>query len=251
MTDDDFMDRVADRLMTLPGIEAVTLGGSRAQGTARPDSDWDLGIYYRGRFDPQDLRDSGWEGEASEVGGWGGGVFNGGAWLRIEGRQVDIHYRDLNVVEAQLDRAHRGEFDIEPLMFHLAGIPTYLVVAELAINKVLRGNLPEVATYPEALQRAAQDQWRSRADLHLGYAENNHVAQGRSIQALGLIAVALTEYAHAIAASRGKWVTNEKRILGDLNEIDRLVEEGGDPAHLIQAVRALPVIQQITAQRRP
>lgn len=36
------------RLGALPGIRAVVLGGSRARGTHRPDSDWDLGLYYRG-----------------------------------------------------------------------------------------------------------------------------------------------------------------------------------------------------------
>ena len=37
-----FLASITDRLAALPGVEAVTLGGSRAQGTARPDSDWDL-----------------------------------------------------------------------------------------------------------------------------------------------------------------------------------------------------------------
>jgi hypothetical protein len=32
----------------VPGVVAVVLGGSRAAGTARPDSDWDVGVYYRG-----------------------------------------------------------------------------------------------------------------------------------------------------------------------------------------------------------
>lgn len=43
--------RIADmaaRLTAVPGIRAVALGGSRARGTHRPDSDWDLGLYYRG-----------------------------------------------------------------------------------------------------------------------------------------------------------------------------------------------------------
>ena len=74
-----FLDLVAERLGALPGVEAVTLGGSRAEGTHRPDSDWDFSTYYRGRFDPQALRDVGWPGEVCEVGSWGGGVFNGGA----------------------------------------------------------------------------------------------------------------------------------------------------------------------------
>lgn len=88
-----FEDLVAGRLSDLPGVVAVTLGGSRATGTERPDSDWDFALYYRGGFAPADLRAVGWPGEVSEIGGWGGGVFNGGAWLTIEGRRADVHYR--------------------------------------------------------------------------------------------------------------------------------------------------------------
>ncbi len=197
-----FIDEVVDGVAELPGVQAVTLGGSRAQGTARPDSDWDLGIYYRDEFDPQSLREMGYEGQVSEIGGWGGGVFNGGAWLQVQGQSVDVHYRDLAVVEREVERAARGEFDIQPLMFHLAGIPTYLVVAELAINRVLRGALPVVAEYPVALRQSASQQWLGRARMHLGYAESGHVAQGRALQGLGLIAVAATEYAHSVMASR-------------------------------------------------
>ena len=108
VTDADFLAATADRLAALPSVRAVALGGSRAQGTARPDSDWDLAIYYRGDFDPADLRAIGWEGEVSEVGGWGGGVFNGGAWLTIEGRRVDGHYRDLDVMDRELAQAREG-----------------------------------------------------------------------------------------------------------------------------------------------
>ena len=100
--DDSFPLYVAGRLAGLPGVAAVTLGGSRAEGTHRPDSDWDFSIYYRGRFDPQTLCDIGWPGEVFEVGGWGKGVFNGGAWLMIDGRKSDVHYRDLDVVDREI-----------------------------------------------------------------------------------------------------------------------------------------------------
>jgi hypothetical protein len=70
-------------LQRLPNVRAVTLGGSRAQRTHRPDSDWDMAVYYRGDFDPDDLRALGYPGEVSELGAWGGGVFNGGAWLTV------------------------------------------------------------------------------------------------------------------------------------------------------------------------
>lgn len=70
LTDQAFLDTTADRLAALPTVRAVTLGGSRAQGTHRPDSDWDLAVYYRGAFDPDDLRALGWPGRspASERG---------------------------------------------------------------------------------------------------------------------------------------------------------------------------------------
>ncbi|CAM5670303.1 Putative nucleotidyltransferase OS=Streptomyces violarus OX=67380 GN=FHS41_005956 PE=4 SV=1 [Streptomyces violarus] len=162
LPDQTFLDTTADRLAALPAVRAVTLGGSRAQGTERPDSDWDLAVYYRGGFDPDDLRAVGWEGEVSELGAWGGGVFNGGAWLTVDGRRVDVHYRDLDVVEHEVAEAEQGRFRVEPLMFHLAGIPTYLLAAELAINEVLRGELPRPAAYPPALRETAPAHWHGR-----------------------------------------------------------------------------------------
>jgi predicted nucleotidyltransferase len=237
--DRELLDRLAGTLAALPAVQAVSLGGSRARGTARPDSDWDLALYYRGRFDPQHLRDVGWAGEVSEVGGWGGGVFNGGAWLQVDGRRVDVHYRDLAVVDREVARAHRGEVGIEPLMFHLAGIPTYLVVAELALHRVLHGTPPRVDGYPDALRAAAPEIWRGRADAHLAYARDQHAARGRVAQCLGLVAVAATEYAHAVLAARGEWVTNDKELLGraGLAAVDDLVLGAArDPAALAAVV---------------
>jgi hypothetical protein len=88
------------------------------------------------------LRDIGWPGEVSEVSGWSQGVFNGGAWLQIDGRRSDVHYRDLDTIDRELSAAREARFRIEPLMFHLAGVPSYLVLAELAVKRVLRGQLP-------------------------------------------------------------------------------------------------------------
>jgi predicted nucleotidyltransferase len=214
MDDETFLGEVADRLAELPAVHAVTLGGSRAQGTHGPDSDWDLAVYYRGPdFDPSHLRAVGWEGEVSEIGGWGGGVFNGGAWLTIHDRRVDVHYRDLDVVEHELAEAEQGRFRVEPLLFHLAGIPSYLVVAELALNHVLRGDLPRPAAYPDKLRTAASERWYGTAHATLAYAKANHAPAGRLTEVAGAIAVAATQTGHAVLAARGEWVTNEKRLL--------------------------------------
>ena len=115
--DAEFPRYVARRLSGIGGVTAVRLGGSRAAGTHRPDSDWDFSLYYRGRFDPGELAELGWPGEIFPVGGWGGGVFNGGARLRADGRRVDVHYRDLAGVEHHLAEAREGRFEIERLLF--------------------------------------------------------------------------------------------------------------------------------------
>ncbi|MCX4701642.1 nucleotidyltransferase domain-containing protein [Streptomyces sp. NBC_01373] len=213
LPDPAFLDTTADRLAALPAVRAVALGGSRAQGSHKPDSDWDLAVYYRGPFDPDDLRALGWQGEVSEVGGWGGGVFNGGAWLTIDGRRVDVHYRDLDVVEHEVAEAEQGRFRVEPLLFHLAGIPSYLVVAELAINRVLRGELPRPAGYPEKLRTAAAERWHGTALATLAYARANHAPAVRLAEVAGAIATAAMQAGHGVLAGRGEWVTNEKRLL--------------------------------------
>ncbi|MBB1254996.1 nucleotidyltransferase domain-containing protein [Streptomyces alkaliterrae] len=242
--EDRFLDRIADRLVGLPGVEAVALGGSRAEGTHTPESDWDLAVYYRGRFEPADLRALGWPGEVSELGAWGGGVFNGGAWLTVEGRAVDVHYRDLDVVERALADARRGRYRREVLLFHLAGIPTYLLVAELAVNRVLRGALPSVGGYPEALRARAGREWYEAARLTLSYAAG-HARRGARTEVAGAVAVAAAQAAHAVLALRGEWVTNEKRLLdrAGLRGVDDVFdalghtsEPAGRPARLRAAL---------------
>jgi predicted nucleotidyltransferase len=236
--DDAFLLYVADRLGGLPAVEAVTLGGSRAEGTHRPDSDWDFSVYYRGEFDPQTLRDIGWPGQVSEVGGWSRGVFNGGAWLEIDGRRSDVHYRDLAAVDREIVAAREGRFSIEPLMFHLAGIPSYLVLAELAVKRVLRGQLP-TPEYPAALRERAPQVWWGMAERTFAYARANHASHSRLAQCAGLVAQAASHAAHAVLAARGQWVTNEKTLLtrAGLRQVDEFIADAiPDPAVLRDVV---------------
>jgi predicted nucleotidyltransferase len=238
--DEAFLRHVADRLGDLPGVRAITLGGSRAEGTHRPDSDWDFSVYYRGRFDPQTLRDIGWPGEVSEIGGWGEGVFNGGAWLEVDGRRCDVHYRDLDTIDREIAASRAGRFRIEPLMFHLAGIPSYLVLAELAVKRVLCGELPAPG-YPAALRERAPQVWWGRAERTFGYAREGHAPYGRLAQCAGLVAQAASQAAHAVLAARGQWVTNEKTLLtrAGLRQVDDFIAAARpDPGVLCDVVDA-------------
>lgn len=217
--------RLVEELSQLPGVEAVALGGSRAAGTHHAGSDWDLGVYYRGDcFQPADVRALGYPGTVVELGEWGGGVFNGGAWLQIDDSKVDLLWRDLDVLDHEIAEARAGRWRLEPLMFHLTGIPTYILLAELAVNRVMYGDLPQ-PDYPPALREVAGRDWAKRAELTLAYASTAHVAHGRIAACLGLVAIGAAEYAHAVAATAGRWVTNDKNLLttGGMGHVDRLV----------------------------
>lgn len=226
LDDATFCETVASALAAIPGVEAVMLGGSRASGTNAPDADWDFSIYYRSRFDVAGVRALGWDGEVSPIGGWGGGVFNGGAWLTVGGRKVDVHYRDLVDVERRVREAERGEFAIEHLLFYLAGVPTYVVVAELALGRVVRGELPSPA-YPEVLRRTASKQWQDRAELTLWYATGAYAGRGDVVGTVGSATRALMEAGHARLAARGAWITNEKALIAraGLGDTGRLFQD--------------------------
>lgn len=221
--DDEFVEYVADSLARLPGTVGVAPGGSRAQGTSTPGSDWDFSIYYRGTFDPDDVRSLRWDGQTTELGGWGP-LFNGGGAFTVHGRPLDIHYRDRNVIDVIHASASRGECHVEPLLFHQAGVPSYILLAELALNRTLRGDLLR-PTYPDALRRSAPEFWRPGVDLAFQYAKGGHARNGRVAQCAGLISEAGCRAAHAIVAHRGQWVTNEKRLLhhAGLTELNGVV----------------------------
>jgi hypothetical protein len=212
MDDAALESHVTERLAAVPGVEAISLGGSRAQGVAHDTSDWDFGVYYRGRLDTDAIRAIGWHGEVFEPGDWGGGVFNGGAWLSIDGRRVDLIYRDLDDVDRRVAEARAGRFAIERLPFYVAGIPTYVVVGELAINRWLWGEVtsPE---YPDALAEAASRRWYSEATMHLDYARRAYAATADTVAAAGTLAVAVLAAAHGRLASRKEWVLTEKRLV--------------------------------------
>ena len=96
---------------------------------------------------------------------------------------------------------------------YLAGMPTYTVSAEVASSVVLDGAVALRADYPEALTRSGPERWRFHRDFSLTYARRE-ASLGNPVVALGQLARAAVEEAHARHCERGSWVLNEKRILG-------------------------------------
>jgi len=195
-------------LAGIDGVEAVAIGGSRALGTADAGSDWDIGLYYRGAIDLTVLARYG---EVHPPGSWGR-IMNGGAWLSLGGLKVDVLLRDLDAVLHWCAEARRGLYEIDSLLGYLAGVPTYSLMAELAINRAVHGRLPRVAKYPERLSQTGQQRWRSHAQFSLAHAQMR-AERGDITGTAGQAAKAVMETAHALACARRKWVINEKQLV--------------------------------------
>ena len=252
MDDANFQADFAGCLADLPLVEAVMLGGSRARGCHTPDSDWDFAIYYRSGFRPEDLRSRGWDGVVSEIGGWGGGVMNGGAWLNVDGRRVDVHYRDLNEVEYWCSEARAGRFKKELLLFYVAGIPTYVLMGELATGVVLSGVLPK-PEYPEVLSGEAFRRWTNDSILSLGYAASALRSRGDLTVGVSNAGRALIERAHGVLANRGQWVLNEKGIVdqaGLTSQAESLIA-ATDAASLLEVVERIQAEIESGANQHP
>lgn len=220
--DDASLHRLAERLVAVPGVVGVVLGGSRGRGEGKPDSDTDLGLYYRGAIDIGRLGEvareiAGPSAEVTEHGGWGPWV-DGGGWLRIDDHPVDLIYRDLDRVIDCWERVSAGTnaFHVQP--GHPLGVPDLAYPGELATSRVLADPTGELARlrseyreYPPALAATmVEGLWEARF-LVDGAAKV--VGRGDPAYLSLLLSRALLLAAHAICARAGRWVTNEKGLV--------------------------------------
>ena len=224
---------LVDVIASVPGSVAVVLGGSHVLGSADAQSDWDLGLYYRGTIDLTSLAA---RGTVHPPGSWGR-IMNGGAWLQCEGHKVDVILRDLDVVEQWTRRAEHGEFEVDSLLGYLAGIPTYTLTAELASCRLLRGDLPAAPSFPAKLIASGPAVWRFCRSFSLDYARM-YAARGNAIGANGHAARAVMEEGHARLCERGEWVCNEKRLIesAGLTAVHAIFARTPTPSDLVQWV---------------
>lgn len=231
---------LAARLIDIPGVVAVTVGGSLAGGLGRPDGDRGFWLYYRGDLRADDVRALGLEGTVVEPGEWGR-LANGGARLTVEGQRVDLFYRDLDAVRHWVEEAEAGRYEVDRVEGYLAGMASYVLVGELALGEVLAGALPR-PEFPDALRRVAPARWRRSAASSLAHADG--AAERHDVVACaGLLAKAAIEAAQAAFAERGEWALNEQGIVrraGLGARVEAIMAAPGDrPFELARAVTAM------------
>lgn len=237
--DDQALADLAGRLVHVEGIVGVMLGGSRGRGEGHPDSDTDLGLYYRGAIDITALgalarEIAGPEAEVTAHGGWGPWV-DGGGWLIVEGTAVDLIYRDLDRVEDCWQRVTRGCNQFHMQTGHPLGVPDLAYPGEIALSHVLADPTGELArrhaayqVYPPALaETVVAGLWEAK---FLADGASKVVDRGDPAYLAMLLSRALLLAAHAICARAGRWVTNEKGLIA------AAARQPGAPAGLDAAV---------------
>ena len=238
--DDEFLDPLLGELALLSGVTGIALGGSRARGIERPGSDWDFGVFVSEQFTVASVRELADElsldGHIAELGEWGP-VMNGGAWLEIEGRKVDLLWRELATIERLIGEAERGEFSVVRIPFFIAGIPSYVPVAELAFNRCVWGTVPDGRPMPDALRTRGAAWWRENARFDLDYA-GGMAERGETAIAIGLLLRVAIELAHSRMCAGGRWVVNEKGLLAaaGLDAVSDLIAPAGTDKEVLDEV---------------
>ncbi|GAA4065858.1 nucleotidyltransferase domain-containing protein [Nonomuraea soli] len=260
------ISRMAGELAEVPGVVGVVLGGSRARDEHHPGSDWDLGVYYRGRLDEAALeRLAG--APVAGPGGWGPWV-DGGAWLRVDGVAVDWILRDLDRVERVWESCRAGRYEIGVQPGHPLGFYSSCYAGELALARVLAdpgGRLAalrgEMALYPEALREALVAGAWEAGFLVDGAAKS--AARGDVLHVSLCLARAVGVLVQALYAAERRWCLNEKGALAVASAFPSAPEgfgerarallgaPGQDAASLTETVEAARVLVEETRARLP
>jgi predicted nucleotidyltransferase len=131
-TPDPLLERVAPVLAAVPGVAAVALGGSRARGAAHAASDYDIGLYFsdsagldvasllvavRGLVDDPEAA----------------AVTEGGGWLSIGRRKIDLLYRPIERVEKVIRDCREGRVTMDYQPGHPHGFCSAIWMGEVAL----------------------------------------------------------------------------------------------------------------------
>jgi hypothetical protein len=266
------LEQLVGELSALPGIAAIVLGGSYAEGAQTAASDMDIGLYYRAE-DPFRVRAVREVAERLAVQpptvtgyyAWGPWV-NGGAWIQTAAGKVDFLYRNIDQVEQTIDEAQAGivrhDFGQQPTFGFYSLI--YLAETQICVplydpQHVVAHLKSRVAEYPPELkQRVVADSlWA--VEFTLLHADSN-AGKGDVYNTAGCLTRCATNLAQALFALNETYFLTDKRALRTIATFalqpERYGERlcavlacpGGDVAGLQASVAAIRQLWRETGQ---
>lgn len=238
--------RAIELMRGVPGVVAIVLGGSHARGRARPDSDIDIGLYYRVdvpfavdaiRKIAAQLNDAP-DPVVSEFGAWGPWV-DGGAWLTIDGQRLDLLYRSIDKVEHTLAEAQAGRYEVHAAQQPPFGFFGPTVLGEAAIARPLHDPTGAFATLqagvssmpPELVAAVVQNTLWS-VEFGLAAFAPKFAVAGDSYGVAGC----LSRFAHALVLAL--FALNRTYLLNDKTALAEVAAFAVAPADFSPRVRA-------------
>jgi hypothetical protein len=223
VNDEALLDRLVRAIGGVPGVRAIVLGGSRARGEAMAHSDYDIGLYYEADH-PIDtgrlakaamLLPGAARASVTALGEWGPWI-NGGAWLTVDRRQVDLLYRQLDKVRGVIEACRAGRIERVYQPGHPHAFVSAIYMGEVALARVLwdpdqmMAPLKRLCTpYPPALAEALIRSFLWEAKFAV---ENALHGRGREdpsyVAGCGFRAVACL--CQSLFAANGVYLLNEK-----------------------------------------
>ena len=258
--DDPMLGRLVGALGGVPGICAIVLGGSRARGEATAQSDYDVGLYYEGG-NPIDtgrlakaamLLPGAASSSVTAVGEWGPWI-NGGAWLTVSDKRVDLLYRDLGKVRGVIEACEAGRIERVYQPGHPHAFVSAIYMGEVALcqilwdpQNVLTGLKRRCESYPPVLAEALIRSffWEARFAL-----ENAAHGRGRDDPAYvaGCSFRAVACLCQTLFALNRAYLLNEKGAVAAVEKLAR--HPASFAARANQAIRAgtsgLPVLSAL------
>jgi len=231
------LHQLTDALQPIHNLKAIVLGGSYANGSQRPDSDIDLGLYYYAN-QPLDiahlrtivaqLNDTP-DPVVTDLGGWGTWV-NGGAWLTVQGQRVDFLYRNIDFVSSTLDECNAGIIHSDYWQQPAYGFHSFMYCTETLIcrplydpNVIIAPLKAKVAVYSPALKQAIIKSflWSARFTL-----DNTRkpAARGEVYMVAGCLARAIHCLVQVLYALNETYYISEKRLATDVASFNKCPE---------------------------
>jgi predicted nucleotidyltransferase len=227
MPSDSLLDRLTVELARLPGVTAIVLGGSRARKTHRDASDYDLGLYFS-RLRPLDtdrlaevvkpLVDNPGAATVTPVGEWGPWIVGGG-WLSVQGRKVDLLYRNVEDVAQVIQRCRAGDVTMHYQPGHPHGFCSAIWMGEVALCQPLHdphgaiaGLRSATSPYPAPLREALIRRFLWEIPFSIENAELA-VSRGEQTHITGCTYRALACLAQVLFALNERYLINEKAAL--------------------------------------
>jgi predicted nucleotidyltransferase len=226
------LGRIVDALQGVGGLRAIVLGGSQARGTAGPNSDYDVGLYYDPDApldtdalalavssivdDPDDV--------VTDLGAWGPWI-NGGGWLSVSGQEVDLLYRDLRAVSAVIAEGREGRFSMNYQPGHPHGFASTIWMGEISICRPLwdpHGDIAALKSSTQPYPEPLRDSILRRFGWEAGFAADNAAIALRKADAVHIAGCAyrvVSCVAQTIFALNRVYLINEK---GAIDEAARM-----------------------------